>query len=232
MAKDINTAPLDSHLLEEAGVPSETIEAFETHFQLLLRWNKVHNLTRVTHSAEATRKHYLDSWLGTLEVEGQFPKAPWENGLWDIGSGAGFPGIACALRWKTPMVWVEPSSKRVSFLTLVKQELDLGHVEIQNGRLEDMPQEGLADGLMISRATFPWQNWRPHLLKHPVSHLALWCGKDPTLQEWQAHLQEMSASETWIGSHAVVEVPHTEFRQILFASPKSFLESTSSHSNP
>lgn len=73
------------------------------------------------------------------------------QGNWvDLGSGAGFPGIALAAHHpKAHVLLVESRQKRVLFLKRVIQESRLNNVEIYHGRSENLTQT--FDGV-ISRA--------------------------------------------------------------------------------
>ena len=73
------------------------------------------------------------------------------QGEWiDLGSGAGFPGIAlAACHPKAHVLMVESRHKRVLFLRRVVQESKLSNISIYHGRSEDISQT--FDGV-ISRA--------------------------------------------------------------------------------
>ena len=112
------------------------------HFELLVRWNKTHNLTRITDPREAARKHYLDCLAPLMAWE---PPASFV----DVGSGAGFPGLLACLAWPTAAATlVEPASKRVSFLRLAADAMSLDAPSIV------APGQGRAERV-LSRATFP-----------------------------------------------------------------------------
>ena len=61
---------------------------------LLLKWNKVYNLTAITDPCEMVVKHILDS----LSV------APYLHGrrIIDVGTGAGLPGVPLAIIFPYP----------------------------------------------------------------------------------------------------------------------------------
>ena len=73
------------------------------------------------------------------------------QGTWvDLGSGAGFPGIALAAHYpKAHVLMVESRQKRVFFLKRVIQESQLSNIDIYHGRSEHLTQR--FDGV-ISRA--------------------------------------------------------------------------------
>jgi 16S rRNA (guanine527-N7)-methyltransferase len=57
--------------------------------ELILKWNKTHNLTAITNPDEVVSKHLLDS----LSICSAFP----EGNALDVGSGAGLPGIPLSI---------------------------------------------------------------------------------------------------------------------------------------
>ena len=73
------------------------------------------------------------------------------QGQWvDLGSGAGFPGIAlAAYHPQAHVLMVESRQKRVLFLKRVIQESQLSNIDIYHGRSENLDQT--FDGV-ISRA--------------------------------------------------------------------------------
>ena len=117
--------------------------------ELLLKWNRVHNLTAIRDPREIVTHHLLDS-LAVL---------PWVShlrALADIGSGAGLPGIPLALACPGLAVYsVEAVGKKASFQQQAKIELRLDNLTIINRRAEtvqaaDFPGGGVEAA--ISRA--------------------------------------------------------------------------------
>jgi 16S rRNA (guanine527-N7)-methyltransferase len=83
----------------------------------------------------------------------------------DIGSGAGLPGIPLALaRTDLHIVLVEPLSRRVEWLRMVLDDLDLP-IEVERGRAEDPQVRRRWEGadVVTSRAVAP------------LHRLAAWC---------------------------------------------------------
>src|ERR1019366_10599108 len=87
------------------------VEALETHYQLLLRWNRTLNLTSIKRMDEAVERHYCESlFLGTHLPQGGLRIA-------DIGSGAGFPGFPVAvLRPDCSVTLIESHQRKAVFL--------------------------------------------------------------------------------------------------------------------
>lgn len=91
-------------------------QALEAHYNLLLRWNRVVNLTTVTSLDEAVERHYCESlFLGIRLPAGTVA---------DIGSGAGFPGIPVAiLRPDCSVTLIESHSRKAVFLREATRQL-------------------------------------------------------------------------------------------------------------
>jgi len=111
--------------------------------ELLLEWNKIHNLTGAKNTGEV-EKNIDDSLFPTTFI--QKPTS-----ILDVGTGAGFPGMILAIAYPdVHTVLCEPRKKRASFLKYVAMELELENVEVVKKRVEDYNSE--AFGLISSRA--------------------------------------------------------------------------------
>jgi 16S rRNA (guanine527-N7)-methyltransferase len=106
----------------------------ERYANELIERNTTVNLTAITELADVAMKHFLDSftacavraWTGRERVV-------------DVGSGAGFPGLA--LRIAMPAVrvtCVESVGKKSRFLDDVSALLGLNDVEVRNERAETL----------------------------------------------------------------------------------------------
>jgi 16S rRNA (guanine(527)-N(7))-methyltransferase RsmG len=86
-------------------------QALASHYELLLRWNRVLNLTRITDLGEAVERHYAES----LFVASHLPAGAWR--IADIGSGGGFPGFPIAVyRPECSVTLVEAHQRKAVFL--------------------------------------------------------------------------------------------------------------------
>lgn len=117
-------------------------EAEKIHMALLERWRGAMNLV----GPGPVEPHFVDA---AGAVEGLNARGTWA----DLGSGAGFPGVALASRHPQAFVLlVESRAKRATFLRTVVREAGLSNVEVFHGRTEDA-SPGF-DGV-ISRAYRP-----------------------------------------------------------------------------
>ncbi len=111
--------------------------------ELLLEWNRVHNLT----GAKSRKEIYYN--IKDSYYPDSFIKKP--KSILDVGSGAGFPAIILAIIYsKTRVVLCEPRNKRASFLKFVALELELDNVSVVRKRVEDYNSEPF--NLITSRA--------------------------------------------------------------------------------
>ncbi|HEV2236634.1 MAG TPA: 16S rRNA (guanine(527)-N(7))-methyltransferase RsmG [Ktedonobacterales bacterium] len=114
---------------------AEQLAAFATYRTLLLEWNARFNLTAITDPAQIATRHFLDSLTVALGV----PRARWAGALrlLDVGSGAGFPGLALAIAFpQWHVTALEAIGKKVSFLRHVATTLGLARVRVLPGRAE------------------------------------------------------------------------------------------------
>ena len=118
-------------MVEDEGieVDEKFFQDVEIYIQLILKWNQIHNLTRM--SEKEIYFSIFDSIAPLKFVEFQ--------SLLDIGSGAGFPAIPIALVERDKkVILVEPIKKKSSFLHYVKSSLNLFNVEIYSDRVENL----------------------------------------------------------------------------------------------
>lgn len=110
-------------------------DAFETYYRELLAWNARTNLTAITTRDDVFVKHFLDS----LSVA---PHIQPPQRLIDIGSGAGFPGLALKIALPSLQVTLlEATGKKVAFLRHLTTQLDLRDVTILHARAEDVAHD-------------------------------------------------------------------------------------------
>ena len=118
------------------------VEALEAHYQLLLWWNRILNLTSIKRMEEAVERHYCESlFLGTHLPQGSLRIA-------DIGSGAGFPGLPTAvLRPDCSVTLIESHQRKAVFLREAGRNLP--NIRVLATRAEDIKEQF---DLAISRA--------------------------------------------------------------------------------
>jgi 16S rRNA (guanine527-N7)-methyltransferase len=99
--------------------------------ELLLQWNKIHNLTGAKTPAQ------VDEFIVDAVAPISF-LPPFTTGM-DIGTGAGFPGMILAFALPhSHFTLVEPLAKRASFLQFVKADLGLQNVDVKAVKVEQL----------------------------------------------------------------------------------------------
>lgn len=117
---------LNIHLSEKQ------LEQLEEFYNLLIEYNEKVNLTRITKKEEVYLKHFYDSLTLIKAID-------LTKGLTvcDVGTGAGFPGIVLKICFpQLKVTLVETLQKRVRFLYLVKEKLNLKDLFICKERAE------------------------------------------------------------------------------------------------
>ncbi|SNR81093.1 16S rRNA m(7)G-527 methyltransferase [Methylobacillus rhizosphaerae] len=132
--------------LQQLGIElsPEVVDKLLAYLALLVKWNKVHNLTAVRDPEDMVTLHLLDS----LTV---LPHVP-SGRLLDVGSGAGLPGIVLAIcRPDLNVTTIDAVQKKASFMRQVKAELQINNLQVVAGRVEQLKPEQPFDAV-ISRA--------------------------------------------------------------------------------
>ncbi|MFS9438905.1 16S rRNA (guanine(527)-N(7))-methyltransferase RsmG [Streptococcus sobrinus] len=111
---------------------------FESYFNLLVEWNQKINLTAITDKNDVYLKHLYDSLAPVLQ--GLITDSPIK--LLDIGAGAGFPSLPMKILCpQLDITIIDSLNKRINFLNLLAEELELTGVHFYHGRAEDFGQD-------------------------------------------------------------------------------------------
>lgn len=117
-------------------LPPGSADRLLAYLALLVKWNKVYNLTAVRNQEDMVTHHILDA-LAVLPYLAQSAPAGRCYSLVDVGSGAGLPGLVLAIAcpdWRVTLV--EAVEKKTAFQRQAKIELGLSNVSIHCGRTE------------------------------------------------------------------------------------------------
>jgi 16S rRNA (guanine527-N7)-methyltransferase len=149
------------------------LDAITTYIDLLLRWNRKINLTAITDPGEIVTRNFAECFLAVRWLPAT------EGRLVDIGSGAGFPGLALKLvlpHWQ--VVLLEPSHKKGAFLAEAARALELQKVVVENCRWEESGVAKAFANAITSRALGRYPElarWAQDRLL-PGGRLMLWLG--------------------------------------------------------
>jgi 16S rRNA (guanine(527)-N(7))-methyltransferase RsmG len=121
---------------------SQQVDQLQDHYELMLRWNKTVNLTRIQRIEQVVDRHYGESlFLGSLLPPGELRVA-------DVGSGAGFPGFPIAvLRPESSVTLIESHQRKAVFLKEASR--GLCNIRVAPKRAEDL---GEVFDWVVSRA--------------------------------------------------------------------------------
>jgi 16S rRNA (guanine527-N7)-methyltransferase len=123
-----------NHLLEPFGLdltPTQTRQTL-AYLDLLLRWNAKINLTAIRNPEEAVTRHFGESLFISRQLQLQ-------GSLLDIGTGAGFPGLALKIVFpELFLTLLEPVTKKRAFLKEAARLCGFHGVDIRGERLEDI----------------------------------------------------------------------------------------------
>lgn len=126
------------------SVDSESQEKLLEYLALMVKWNKVYNLTAIRDPQQMISHHLLDS----LAVLPHMSAGRWL----DVGCGAGLPGLVLAIvqpQWHFTLL--DSNTKKTSFVQQAIIELDLKNAHVYSARVEEFEAPEKFDGI-ISRA--------------------------------------------------------------------------------
>jgi 16S rRNA (guanine527-N7)-methyltransferase len=182
------------------------------HLARIEEANRQFNLTRITEPREAAIKHVLDSLLPWRHMENS-------GRIVDAGSGAGFPGIPLALALPhVHFILAEPTGKKARFIESTADALELGNVQVENRRVEELLR-GLRVDLVVARAVAPLhraagllgpslkQGGRAILYKGPEPEAEI-AEAAPELKKWKlrASVLDRYALPEGAGSRSLIEL--------------------------
>jgi len=118
------------------------------HLDLLVKWNAKTNLTAVRAPEEMVTRHFGESFFSAARLlAGEVPQV-----AFDLGSGAGFPGVPLAIYAPDVRVTlIESQNKKATFLKEAVRTLGLKNVAVHAGRAEDLAGKSRAN-LVTMRA--------------------------------------------------------------------------------
>lgn len=148
-----------SHRLASLGfpLPSAAVHGLAVYLGQLMKWNRAMNLVGTRTWEETLDTLVVDSLhLADFLATCALPPAPV---TWDLGAGAGLPGIPLRLLWhEGTYILVEAREKRALFMRTALAGINLAGTDVYHGRAEDFfSRAGKAD-LILSRAFMPWRD--------------------------------------------------------------------------
>ena len=112
------------------------VVALMSYERELLDWNQKFNLTAIRDVEGIRTKHFLDSFSCVLAWRGNPPSR-----LVDVGTGAGFPGLALKILYPAMrLTLVDSVDKKARFCRHIVSEMKMEAVEVLTARAEEVGQ--------------------------------------------------------------------------------------------
>jgi 16S rRNA (guanine527-N7)-methyltransferase len=185
----------------------DQIAKIREYVALLLKWNRSLSLTSITDPVEIVGRHFGESMYASKLL-------PVENcRLADVGTGAGFPGLALKIACPSLHVTlIESNKKKCAFLSEVVRTLKFTDVEIRPERFEEIRPETVHVDLITCRAVGEFKQllrWSANALVRR-GHLLLWVGAEDSTR--------IARTPGWTWQPAV-RIPDSQRRFILIGRP-------------
>jgi 16S rRNA (guanine527-N7)-methyltransferase len=187
---------------------SELIARVRLYIETLLVWNQKVNLTSLTQPKEILRRHFGESFFAATALNIT------KGRLADVGSGAGFPGLALKLLEpeKIQLTMVEPNLKKATFLGEIVSKLGLVKIQIIRSRYEQIRPSDLRVQWITARAIGSYPrllSWARDILEN--GYVVLWVsGKT---------VEEINTVPNWCFSSPIL-IPESKDRYIVWGKPK------------
>lgn len=189
-------------------VPLDICDKVQSYIDLLSIWGRKIALTTISNEEDVVRFHFGES-IFALSLDN------FTNGrLADVGSGAGFPGLALKLlRPNLSVTLLEPNKKKCAFLNEVARKLQFSNVDVLPVRFEASKIPPNRFAFVTSRALggiSDLLSWSRTTMSHD-GRVLLWLGaqdaeKTIQIRGWR-----------WVQA----PIPGTIKRKILFGSPQT-----------
>ncbi len=137
-----------SEFQQHFNVSRETLDRLSLYIELLSLWQKKINLVSGSTLDDVWSRHIADSAQLFLIVRNDYEMMNKADGCFDLGSGAGFPGLVMAIMAienetvkdrMPPMQLVESSAKKCAFMRDVIRKTG-AHAQVINKRIESCLQ--------------------------------------------------------------------------------------------
>jgi 16S rRNA (guanine527-N7)-methyltransferase len=185
------------------------IAHIRAYLELLLKWNRAISLTSIQDPSEIVGRHFGESMFAAKLL-------PVENcRLADVGTGAGFPGLALKISCPSlHLSLIESNKKKCAFLAEVVRTLEFSGVEIHPERFEQIRPEIVRANIIVSRAVGEFKQllgWSAGALAQR-GHIMIWVGAEDAAR--------IAGNSNWIWQPAV-HIPDSQRRFILIGRPLS-----------
>lgn len=209
--------------MQELKIPFEKhqLHQFDRYLSLLIEWNEKMNLTAIKEPEKILTHHFFDS--ATCALHGSYADC---QRILDLGTGAGLPGIPLKILFPTQdFVLMDSLKKRLSFLEVVKESLQLEKLALVHARAEEAARlKEYREGFdaVVSRAVASL----PVLLEYAIPFLKVdgwfFCQKGP---QWKEEMEDASKAlevlSVTLEDSMEVKVPFTDLNHQLLVFRKT-----------
>jgi 16S rRNA (guanine527-N7)-methyltransferase len=158
-----------------SGLSPIQIDQVQKYISLLLLWNQKISLTSIENPQELVSRHFGESFFGTKFIENRACR------LADVGSGAGFPGLALKIVLPELQVFlIEQDTRKTTFLNEVIRALNLADAKVLRSPYEALSPEVASFDVIIARAIGDHKSllkWAASRLSDP-GQAVLWIGAE------------------------------------------------------
>jgi 16S rRNA (guanine527-N7)-methyltransferase len=131
----------------QIDVNAGQVVQIQKYIRLLLVWNEKVNLTAIRDPLEILYRHFCESMFATKVVELR------QCRLADIGTGAGFPGLALKILVPDSQIFlVESNTKKATFLAEVIRALGMSGANVLINRYDEVGEQVAPIDFLLVRA--------------------------------------------------------------------------------
>ncbi|ARP84252.1 16S rRNA (guanine(527)-N(7))-methyltransferase RsmG [Bordetella genomosp. 8] len=119
------------------SITDEQVSGLLGYLLLLQRWNRTYNLTAVRDPDQMLVQHLFDSLAVVGPLDGAMPP---DGKLYDVGAGAGLPGVVLAIMrpgWR--ITCIDAVEKKTAFIRQAAAALALPNLAAMHQRVEQLP---------------------------------------------------------------------------------------------
>lgn len=188
-------------------VTTSQVNQVRIYTSLLIKWNQSLNLTSITDPHDIVTRHFGESALAAQYL------GPLHGRLADVGSGAGFPGLALKIfRPDLDVTLIESNSRKCVFLKEITRSIGFSGVHVSRARVEDLANVTAMYDFVTARAFGHFNTllvWTRHALS-PGGEILLWLGA--------VDAERISSISGW-DWRLPVQIPLSESRFLLIGRP-------------